>query len=140
MSVLSAVRGLGLAALVAALPIAAIEVGVDEPTLIAETQYTAVFTQSQDAWLLHPAAAGVLVRQEVRCRDDAKIAPGLWLVTTDAVGRVELVAPSVTPLPPGHPDRVPLLACESSESGGLHLPRKLIETLARDHGSVRIDG
>jgi hypothetical protein len=139
MSVLSAVRSLGLAALFAALPTAAVETG-DAPVLINETQYTAVYTQGDGAWLLHPAAAGALVRQEVRCRDDAPIAAGLWLVTVDAVGQVELVAPSVTQLPPGHPDRIPLLACDSAVSGGLHLPRKLIETLAREHGAVRIDG
>lgn len=139
MSVSSAVRSLGLAALFAALPTAAVETG-ESPALIIDTQYTAVYTQADGAWLLHPAAAGALMRQEVRCREDQAIAPGLWLVTVDAVGQVELVAPSVTQLPPGHPDRIPLLACDSSGSGGLHLPRKLIETLARDHGVVRIDG
>ncbi|MBL0028695.1 MAG: hypothetical protein IPO95_06380 [Rhodanobacteraceae bacterium] len=139
MSVLSAVRSLGLAALIAALPTAAQEVG-DAPALISDTQYTAVFTQSQSSWLLHPAAAGALMRLDVRCRDDAAIAPGLWLVTTDAVGQVELVAPSVTVLPPGHPERIPLLACDSAVSGGLHLPAKFIQTLAREHGAVRIDG
>ena len=139
MRVSSVVRAFGLAAFVAAMQVAA-TVPADEPACIADTQYTAVFTQSQNAWLLHPAAAGALVRQDVRCRDDAPVAPGLWLVTTDAVGQVELVAPSVTPLPPGHPDRIPLLACDSSVSGGLHLPAKLIQTLAREHGAVRIDG
>ena len=101
----------------------------DAPALISETQYTAVFTQTPGSWLLHPAAAGALMRLNVHCRDDAAIAPGLWLVTTDAVGQVELVAPSVT-----------LLACDSAESGGLHLPAALIRTLVREHGVVRVDG
>lgn len=139
MRVSSVVRAIGLAALAAALQVAA-TVPADEPAFIADTQYTAVYTQSQGSWLLHPAAAGALMRQDARCRDDAPVAPGLWLITTDAVGQVELVAPSVTPLPPGHPERIPLLACDSPASGGLHLPATLIRTLARDHGAVRIDG
>ena len=133
MSVISAVCRLGFVALIAALP-------VDAPALISETQYTAVFTQTPGSWLLHPAAAGALMRLNVHCRDDAAIAPGLWLVTTDAVGQVELVAPSVTVLPPRHPQRIPLLACDSAESGGLHLPAALIRTLVREHGVVRVDG
>lgn len=139
MRVSSVVRAIGLAVLTAMLPVAA-AVPADEPAFIVDTQFTAVFSQSQSAWLLHPAAAGALVRQDVRCRDDARVAPGLWLVTTDAVGQVELVAPSVTPLPPGHPERIPLLTCDSAVSGGLHLPAKLIQTLVREHGAVRIDG
>ncbi|HQW80727.1 MAG: hypothetical protein IPF83_04585 [Rhodanobacteraceae bacterium] len=139
MSVISAVCRLGFVALIAALPVVAQEAG-DAPALISETQYTAVFTQTPGSWLLHPAAAGALMRLNVHCRDDAAIAPGLWLVTTDAVGQVELVAPSVTVLPPRHPQRIPLLACDSAESGGLHLPAALIRTLVREHGVVRVDG
>ncbi|HWT14764.1 MAG TPA: hypothetical protein VN581_03185 [Patescibacteria group bacterium] len=139
MRVSSVLPAFGLAAFVAAMQVAA-TAPADAPAFIAETQYTAVFTQSQRSWLLHPTTAGALMRQDVRCRDDAPIAPGLWLVTTDAVGQVELVAPSVTPLPPGHSDRIPLLSCDSAASGGLHLPARLIETLAREHGAVRIDG
>ncbi|MBI2397290.1 MAG: hypothetical protein HYV17_05795 [Xanthomonadales bacterium] len=139
MKAFSLVRRLVLSGLFAALPAAAVE-PADLPQLIADTQYTAVYTQADGSWLLQPPGAGLLVRQGARCRDDARIAPGLWLLTTDAVGQVELLAPSVTPLPPGHPERIPLLSCESSVSGGLHLPAALIQTLVREHGVVRIDG
>lgn len=136
-----ALRGFALAGLTAGVvAMAQDNPAADTPLLIADTQYTAVFTQQDHAWSLRPMAAGAWVRLDVRCRADASIAPGLWLVTTDAVGQVELVAPSVTPLPPGHPERVPLRACDAVASDGLHLPQRLIDTLARDHGAVRIDG
>lgn len=130
----------GLAAVMPALALSASDLN-EAPALVADTQYSAVFEQGRGSWLLVPPAGGVLTQQAVgHCRDDRPVAPGLWLVTRDAVGRVELVAPSVTPLPAGHPERIPLLACDSSEAYGLHLPRALIEQLARDHGVVRIDG
>ena len=111
------------------------------PALISDTQYSATFDQSRGSWMLIPPGAGVIMQQGFgACRDDRKISPGLWLVTRDAVGRVELVAPSVTPLPLGHPERVTLLACDSTDADGLHLPRALIEALVRDHGAVRIEG
>ena len=129
-----------LAAVMPMLTIAATD-PVDDSALIAETQYSAVFEQARGSWLLYPPGAGVVMQQGVgNCREDQAIAPGLWLITHDAGGRVELVAPSVTPLPAGHPDRIVLLACDSAESGGLHLPRALIEVLARDHGVVRVNG
>lgn len=130
----------GLAALLPSLPIVASDLA-DEPAFISDTQYSAVYEQGRGTWLLFPPAAGVVMQQGGgHCREDRAIAPGLWLITTDGAGRVELVAPSVTPLPAGHPDRIALLACDSVESGGLHLPRELIELLARDHGVVRING
>jgi len=129
---------LGLVTVMPSLALSASDLG-DAPALIAETQYSAVFEQGRGTWLLVPPAGGVLSQQGVgHCRDDRPVAPGLWLVTRDAVGLVELVAPSVTPLPAGHPDRIPLLACDSSEAYSLHLPRALIEQLARDHGVVRV--
>ena len=140
MNVLKNALIVGLAALLPSLPIAAADL-TDEPLLIVDTQYSAVFEQSRGTWLLIPPAAGVVMQQDGgHCRDDRPIAPGLWLIMRDALGRVELVAPSVTPLPAGHPDRITLLSCDSVESGGLHLPKQLIETLARDHGAVRING
>ena len=130
----------GLSALVPALSIAATDL-TDEPLLIADTQYSAVYEQGRGTWMLIPPTAGVVMQQDGgRCREDRAIAPGLWLITRDASGRVELVAPSVTPLPAGHPDRIALLACDSVESGGLHLPKALIDVLARDHGAVLING
>ncbi len=129
---------LGLASVLPSLALSATDLA-DAPAFIADTQYSAVFEQERGSWLLVPPAGGVLTHQGVgHCRDDQAIAPGLWLVTRDAVGLVELVAPSVTPLPAGHPDRIALLACDSSEAYGLHLPRALIEQLARDHGVVRV--
>ena len=113
----------------------------EQPALIVDSQYSASFDQGRGSWILVPPAGGVVMQQNVgRCRDDRAISPGLWLVTRDAVGRIELVAPSVTPLPAGHPERIPVLACDSSEADGLHLPRPLIDALLRDHGVVRIEG
>ena len=130
----------GLAAFLPRVSTATAEV-LDEPALIADTQYSAVFTQGRGSWLLYPPGAGLVVAQEAgNCRNDQPIAPGLWLIARNSDGSIELVAPSVTPLPAGHPDRVALLACDSAESTGLHLPPALIELLAREHGVVRVDG
>ena len=56
--------------------------------------------------------------------------------------RAELLAPSVTPLPAGHSDRVQLLACGERGDGSpaLAVPAELIEWLAARAGAVYIDG
>ncbi|MBK7144352.1 MAG: hypothetical protein IPH76_03805 [Xanthomonadales bacterium] len=139
MKAFSLVRRLVLTGLFAALPAAAVE-PADLPQLIADTQYTAVYMQSDGSWLLQPPGAGLLVRQGARCRDDARIAPGLWLLTTDAVGQVELLAPSVTPLPPDTRSASRCCLANRVSAAASHLPAALIQTLLREHGAVRIDG
>ena len=52
----------GVSTLLPALSIAAMDPS-DEPLLIADTQYSAVYEQSRGTWLLIPPAAGVVMQQ-----------------------------------------------------------------------------
>jgi hypothetical protein len=129
---------LWLALILSPLTLLATQTEADEPALTSESQFTVDFDQSQGIWTLMGADDQNHIANVGRCREDRKLAEGLWLITRDQHGTVELVAPSVTRLAPGEPDRVLLTACDSSESSALHVPRDLIAQLVDQHGVVLI--
>ncbi len=114
-----------------------------DPALILETQYTAVWQQTVDRWQWLPLDGRDLdVAGEAHCADTATVPPGLWLLARDEQGRPELIAPSVTPLPPGQPDRIPLhRGCDAdgADARALALPQVVFDWLANNVGAVRID-
>lgn len=113
------------------------------PALILDTQYTAVWRQTADRWQWLPLDGRDLdVATEAHCADAAAVPPGLWLLARDDEGRLELLAPSVTPLPPGHADRVALRrGCDAdgADASALALPQTVFDWLANNVGVVRID-
>lgn len=116
----------------------------DEPVFIAGGQYTATLDQRTRQWRLLPMdGRDVEVASPAgECTQGPAIPKGVWLVTRNVKGRPELLAPSVTPLPAGHSDRVQLLACGESGDGSpsLAVPPELIEWLSARAGAVYIDG
>ena len=74
----------------------------DEPQLVSDSQFSAVFDQSESRLTLI-SDTGNAVLADLHCRDDRPLASGLWLIVRDGLGGYELLAPSVTVLAPGEP-------------------------------------
>jgi hypothetical protein len=112
------------------------------PPLYSEGgEYTAVLQQSSGDWRLTPTHGQDLwIRaDEAACGGANPVLPnGVWLLTHAAGGGIALLAPSVTALPPGHPETVPLHDCEAPAEPGpaLRLPRPLLEWIAQSSGAV----
>ena len=72
------------------------------------------------------------------CRAGPTPPPGLWLLSQDANGRPQLVAPSATPLPAGHPGRIALVGCGDAEAGALVVPDALADWLKQHSGAIYV--
>lgn len=111
----------------------------DDAGFVEGTRYNAVLSQGQGRWRLLPAdAADLRVRVSPDCRTPHAHPPGLWLLTRDAQGRPELLAPSATRLPAGHSGRIRLVDCREPVTDGeptLAVPPGLRQWL-QDHSGV----
>lgn len=114
----------------------------DDAIFLEGTRYSAVLSRSQGAWRLLPAdGSDIKLRVSADCGAGASLPRGLWLLTRDGEGRPELVAPSATPLPAGHPGHVRLVDCEGRVARGepaLALPQGLVEWLEHRSGSIYV--
>lgn len=114
----------------------------DDAVFVEGARYSAVLSVHDNAWRLLPSAGRELkLRVNAECR--AGIAPprGLWLLTRDALGRPELVAPSATRLPLGHDGRIRLVGCDQPIAAGenaLALPSSLLAWLQQNSGSIYV--
>lgn len=114
----------------------------DEAIFVEGARYDAVLSRGANAWRLLPAAGGEL-RLSVadHCRTGLTPPRGLWLLTRDAEGRPELVAPSATPLPTGHSGHIRLVDCGQPVAAGetaLALPPGLIAWLQQNSGTIYV--
>lgn len=114
----------------------------DEAIFVEGARYDAVLNRGANAWRLLPASGGEL-RLSVadHCRTGLNPPRGLWLLTRDAQGRPELVAPSATPLPAGHSGHIRLVDCGQPLAAGeaaLALPPGLIAWLQQNSGSIYV--
>ena len=122
-------------------PAPAVERPADESMFVEGARYDAVLHRQAHRWRLMPAnGADVKLKVADTCQAGDAPPRGLWLLTRDAAGPV-LLAPSATPLPPGHPGQVKLLACgEPLPAGGpaMTLPRPLLDWLAEHSGAIHV--
>ena len=110
------------------------------PVYQAGGQYTAVLNSANSQWRLLPNdGQDFAIELDDNCRSSTKIPAGLWLVTRDANGHVELLAPSQTVLPKGHSGRVPVVSCADDKSNALALPASLIEWLGNNTGAIYVE-
>jgi len=92
----------------------------DEAVFVEGARYDAVLHRREHRWRLLPAeGADLRLRISEQCRAGELPPRGLWLLTMDAEGHPTLVAPSATPLPPGHPGQVRLVGCHQPLPAGL---------------------
>ncbi|MCX7033087.1 MAG: hypothetical protein NT046_03835 [Arenimonas sp.] len=114
----------------------------DDAIFLEGTRYNAVLSRSQGAWRLMPANGGdIKLRVSPDCASGTALPRGLWLLTRDGSGQPELVAPSATPLPAGHPGHVRLVDCDRPATGGtpaLAIPPGLVEWLEHRSGAIYV--
>ena len=103
-------------------------------------QYTAVLDNSNAQWRLLPGdGQDFAIQLDKNCQSSASVPAGLWLLTRDADGKPELLAPSQTALPAGHSGHIPVVACDEDQAKGVALPASLIEWLSDNTGAVYVE-
>lgn len=111
------------------------------PVYQAGGQYTAVLNSANSQWRLLPSdGQDFAIQLDRNCHSSAAIPAGLWLLTRNADGQPELLAPSQTALPVGHSGHIPVVECnEEQADGGLALPASLIDWLSNNTGAVYVE-
>ena len=111
-----------------------------EPQYIFDGQYTAELQQHDRRWRLLPLR-GEEVDVATNCANGTALPAGLWYVTPDSSGKLQLEAPSVTALPDGFPQRIALRGC--GEAGDtrttLFVPAQALEWIGANAGTVLVD-
>lgn len=111
----------------------------DDAVFVEGSRYDAVLSASRGDWRLLPLTGSDLrLRLSGPCRAGVAPPPGLWLLSQDADGRPELIAPSATPLPAGHPGRIPLVGCGDDGADGLPVPAALADWLQQHSGAIYV--
>ena len=112
----------------------------NHPVYQAGGQYTAVLNAADAQWRLLPGdGQDFAIQLEDNCHSRAKVPTGLWLLTRDANGQPELLAPSQTVLPKGHSGHVPLVGCNDKQNDALAVPASLIEWLGNNTGAIYVE-
>lgn len=103
------------------------------------SQYTAVLDSHNAQWRLLPSdGQDFAIQLEQSCKSTADVPAGLWLLTRDADGKPELLAPSQTLLPAGHSGHIAVVACNEAQANALAVPASLIEWLSDNTGAVYV--
>ena len=103
-------------------------------------QYTAVLNSNNSQWRLLPSdGQDFAIQLDKNCASTTSVPAGLWLLTRDADGKPELLAPSQTALPAGHSGHIPVVACDEDQAKGVALPASLIEWLSDNTGAVYVE-
>ena len=110
------------------------------PIYQAGGQYTAVLNSQNAQWRLLPSdGQDFAIQLDDSCRSSARVPAGLWLLTRDANGQPELLAPSQTVLPAGHSGHIPLVSCADQQGNALAVPASLIEWLGNNTGAIYVE-
>ena len=112
-----------------------------EPQYIFDGQYTAMLQQSAHRWRLLPLRGEEVDVAAANCSAGANVPRGLWFVTPDADGKLQLEAPSVTDLPQDAPTRIALRSCgeQADTRTTLFVPAQALDWIATNAGTVLID-
>jgi hypothetical protein len=114
-----------------------------KPVYFDAGQFSATLLQSAHEWRLQPITGDAVdvFDRDPTCRSHtAPIPHGVWLVTRDRAGRLQLQAPSSTELPSGFPAQLRLVACGASDMQDAVAVPDIVFTWLADHsGSVMVD-
>lgn len=103
-------------------------------------EYTAVLNTDNSQWRLLPSdGQDFAIQLDKNCESSTSVPAGLWLLTRDADGKPELLAPSQTVLPGGHSGHIAIAACDQAQANELALPSSLIEWLSDNTGAVYVE-
>lgn len=126
------------ASLLASLAAAANTAPPAEPVFQAGSQYTATLDQTRNQWRLQPLSGPDVLIDTGSCATGAMVPAGVWLLVRDKLGRPELLAPSITPLPAGSSERIALRACAQAEGRQLAVPQPVLDLLAATSGAIYV--
>lgn len=109
----------------------------------AALDYSAKFSSIRNDWqVFRPDGRSLRVLPDADCHNDLAPPEGLWLLTRNAQGAPELLAPSALALPTAHSGHVALLTCDAPAPVGdeqvLRVPRQLLGWLANNTGAVYV--
>lgn len=115
----------------------------EPPVYLPGSHYGAELVRRSGTWHLLSPDGGLVGVRQLDCAPvaAADLPAGLWLLTRDADGQPELVAPSATSLPIGHRGRIRVRACRGGESAGapsIAAPFAVLETLADGTGAILV--
>jgi len=102
------------------------------------SQYTATLDQTNNRWRLQPANGQDVVIDAGLCATGAMVPAGVWLLVIDGQGQPELLAPSVTRLPAGSPDRIALRNCGQAQGRQLAVPQTVLDLLTANTGAIYV--
>jgi hypothetical protein len=112
----------------------------NEPVYFEGGQYSASLLQTTNTWRLQPLTGDDVDVIDRACANPRQLPSGVWLVSRDADGRPQLVAPSSTTLPAGFPEQIALRACgEREDPNALAVPAVVLAWLEDNVNSVLID-
>lgn len=112
----------------------------NRPVYQAGGEYTAVLNAGNSQWRLLPGdGQDFAIQLDKNCQSATSVPTGLWLLTRDADGKPELLAPSQTALPAGHSGHIPVVACDEDRAKGVALPASLIEWLSDNTGAIYVE-
>lgn len=102
-------------------------------------EYTAVLNTDNSQWQVLPSdGQDFAIQLRDNCHSNVKVPTGLWLLTRDADGKPELLAPSQTVLPEGHIGRIAIVGCDENNDQAIGVPASVIEYLSGNTGAVYV--
>jgi len=111
-----------------------------KPVYFDGGQYSAALSQNARQWRLQPLAGDDVEVLDRSCMNRSHVPNGVWLVSHDAEGRLQLIAPSTTILPTGYPEQIALRACgDAGADTALQAPPIVLAWIENNVNSVLID-
>lgn len=112
----------------------------NEPVYFETGQYSASLLQGARTWRLQPLAGDDVDVVDVSCINRQHVPRGVWLVSRDADGQPQLLAPSSTRLPPGYPQQIALRPCgQVTQDNTIGVPPIVLAWLEANVNSVLVD-
>jgi len=111
-----------------------------KPVYFDNGQYSAALSQGARQWRLQPLAGDDVDVIDRACINRTHVPIGVWLVSRDSDGQLQLLAPSSTILPAGYPQQIALHACGAADADtSLQVPAVVLAWLEANVNSVLID-
>ncbi len=111
-----------------------------KPVYFDGGQYSAALYQGARQWRLQPLAGDDVDVTDRTCINRTHVPVGVWLVSRDGDGHLQLLAPSSTILPSGYPQQIALRACgDVGSDAALQVPPVVLAWLEANVNSVLID-
>lgn len=111
-----------------------------KPVYFDGGQFSATLSQNARQWRLQPLAGDEVEVTDRSCMNRSHVPNGVWLVSHDDNGHLQLIAPSATILPVGYPEQIALRACgDSGTDTALQVPPVVLAWIENNVNSVLID-